>query len=289
MRELKTWAVALAGAALLAGPAQAAIDNVDVARNLQYRQTGGATFVQTNMGANASFYARAFFDTPTEFDGGYVTRTGSMAVNNFNISGLLDCCGNFGRGYQSPGMTFGMMSTLFPVGQTYTVTATNSATMASQSVDVFFERDVFDLAIPLLDATSYAALQNINVANALTLNFNSFLGNSNAEHSQAFFILRDLTSNAVLLNLAGLNNTQTSATVAANQFTAGHDYSYEIIFDNLVRDDVGGVATVVRSDRRTFGLFSVAAAVPEPGTWALMIVGFGAAGAALRRRRMVAA
>ncbi|WP_293379098.1 PEPxxWA-CTERM sorting domain-containing protein [Phenylobacterium sp. SCN 70-31] len=32
----------------------------------------------------------------------------------------------------------------------------------------------------------------------------------------------------------------------------------------------------------------VAAAVPEPGAWALMILGFGAAGAALRRRRGLA-
>ena len=31
------------------------------------------------------------------------------------------------------------------------------------------------------------------------------------------------------------------------------------------------------------------AAVPEPTTWALMIGGFGLAGASLRRRRMVAA
>jgi len=33
----------------------------------------------------------------------------------------------------------------------------------------------------------------------------------------------------------------------------------------------------------------VADPVPEPGTWALMILGFGTAGAALRRRRIVAA
>ena len=31
------------------------------------------------------------------------------------------------------------------------------------------------------------------------------------------------------------------------------------------------------------------AAVPEPGAWALMIVGFGGVGAMVRRRRMVAA
>ena len=30
-------------------------------------------------------------------------------------------------------------------------------------------------------------------------------------------------------------------------------------------------------------------AIPEPTTWALMIFGFGAAGAMLRRRRLVAA
>ena len=35
--------------------------------------------------------------------------------------------------------------------------------------------------------------------------------------------------------------------------------------------------------------FVVEEAIPEPSTWALMILGFGAAGAALRRRRRVAA
>lgn len=34
---------------------------------------------------------------------------------------------------------------------------------------------------------------------------------------------------------------------------------------------------------------ALAVAVPEPGTWALMIMGFGGAGAMLRRRRVVAA
>jgi hypothetical protein len=289
MRGLREWAAAVAGVTLLAGagPALAAIDNIDVARSLRYRQTSGTTFIPTNGGSNAFFYARAFFDNPSEFDGGFVTRTGSAAVNNFNISGLLDCCGNFGLGYQSAFVTPATMNALFPVGETYTVTATNSTTMTQQSVSVDFVQDVFDAAFPLLDTASFNALQNIAVANALSLSFNSFQGNANAEHSQAFFVLRDVTANSVVLNLAGLNASQTTANIAANTFVAGHDYSYEIIFDNFVRENVGGVAAVTRSDRRTIGFFSVAqsAVVPEPGTWALMIVGFGAAGAALRRRR----
>jgi hypothetical protein len=43
--------------------------------------------------------------------------------------------------------------------------------------------------------------------------------------------------------------------------------------------------TFVRQDDRAFSL----ASVPEPQTWALMLLGFGAAGAALRRRRVVSA
>jgi hypothetical protein len=41
--------------------------------------------------------------------------------------------------------------------------------------------------------------------------------------------------------------------------------------------------------RGTLKLFIEIAPIPEPGTWSLMILGFGATGAALRRRRALAA
>jgi hypothetical protein len=39
----------------------------------------------------------------------------------------------------------------------------------------------------------------------------------------------------------------------------------------------------------SLGLNGAVAAVPEPATWALMILGFGAVGVAMRRRHSVAA
>jgi hypothetical protein len=39
------------------------------------------------------------------------------------------------------------------------------------------------------------------------------------------------------------------------------------------------------ADLRQVRIGGVAAAVPEPGTWALMLLGFGAVGVSMRRRR----
>ena len=42
------------------------------------------------------------------------------------------------------------------------------------------------------------------------------------------------------------------------------------------------------SDVRTLDFFTVPTAVPEPSAWAIMLLGFGLAGGALRRRGGVA-
>jgi hypothetical protein len=100
--------------------------------------------------------------------------------------------------------------------------------------------------------------------------------------------IRDVGANTTLFSQGStLVSGATHNTFSfANALTAG---DIELVIDltglNSVSDDIG-------IDNIRFGqsaVPSVGAGVPEPSTWALMIAGFGAAGALLRRRRAVAA
>lgn len=55
------------------------------------------------------------------------------------------------------------------------------------------------------------------------------------------------------------------------------------LISNLYWEVTGGVVTTVKQIRIDPGEFTPS--VPEPGTWAMMLMGFGAAGFAMRRRR----
>jgi hypothetical protein len=85
------------------------------------------------------------------------------------------------------------------------------------------------------------------------------------------FFSPDQVSQAI--NIAGA----TPFTTSSISFTATGAGSLQLGFRSLSADNVGPLLDNVRLD--------VTAAVPEPSTWALMLLGFGFVGAALRRRR----
>lgn len=67
-------------------------------------------------------------------------------------------------------------------------------------------------------------------------------------------------------------------------FGAANDINFDASQNNTFRIDLSGGGQTVSAFAQ-IGTGAVAAAVPEPGTWAMMLVGFGGMGVALRRRR----
>ncbi|WP_332769656.1 PEPxxWA-CTERM sorting domain-containing protein [Phenylobacterium sp.] len=89
------------------------------------------------------------------------------------------------------------------------------------------------------------------------------------------------------IGLNGFDETLTGAALAGGAFngdqTIGRRMTYNFGSDRVTK-------VIFYSTGNSFELdnIAVATAVPEPATWAMMIVGFGLMGAAVRRRRQTA-
>ncbi|WP_226895944.1 PEPxxWA-CTERM sorting domain-containing protein [Polymorphobacter sp. PAMC 29334] len=87
------------------------------------------------------------------------------------------------------------------------------------------------------------------------------------------FVVR--TPAQFLTSLAGLQfSFSTEFTSDSYQSVLNEEGYFTILYDNTYQHGLSGSATLV----------SIAAAVPEPASWALMIAGFGLVGGAMRAR-----
>jgi hypothetical protein len=84
--------------------------------------------------------------------------------------------------------------------------------------------------------------------------------------------------------LTGLVNTAANSGTSAFGFANATRYTRY-----LVTSRVGGDVTYLGSGGQGFALKGMAATVPEPQTWALMIIGFGLVGVTARRRNKAVA
>ncbi|WP_293904078.1 PEPxxWA-CTERM sorting domain-containing protein [Phenylobacterium sp.] len=269
----------MAGAALsiacalgAAGGAKAAVTEIDIGLNPLYQQTGATTVVATG----GFFAARAFLDSASDFDGGTLTYPGAGSPV------ALTPAPGATLAFSDSAGTLADLNAAYPFG-TYAFQVTNSGTAASQSASLSYTVAAASLSVPMLTAASFNQLQGLDAASGFTFDFNAFAQNPDANLAFVFLDVTDSLGNDVFFR--GLSPSTTSIFMPGGTLGAGQSYNFDLNFDSRITGADGGVATTIFFDTHTLGAFSTAAAaVPEASTWAMMIVGLGGVGAALRRR-----
>jgi hypothetical protein len=260
-----------------AGGANAAVNEIDIGLNPTFEQTSGTTVVSTG----GFFSARAFLDSVSDFDGGTLTYPG--AGSPVALTPGEDNTLAFG----DSAATMADLNTAYPFG-TYSFLLTNSATSATQDASLDYTQTADALSTPALTAASFNALQGLNAGSGFTFDFNGFAQNPAASESFLFLNVTDAAGNTVFS--ANPDASATSIFMPGGVLAGGQTYDFDLIYDSRIVGSDGNVGTEVFFDSHTGGAFSTAAAVPEPAAWALMLLGFGGLGAALRssKRRATA-
>ena len=271
-------AIGLAVAGLVAGvgAAHAQLTQADVGVNPTFEQTDPTTVTSTG----GFFSGRAFFTNTTDFDAGTLTYGGPGSPAALT------------PGSPPPSLTLGGsnpsfvgLQSDFPNGD-YTFDLTGG-TMGPTEFVINYAGDAYSNT-PELTAASFSALQGLNAAAPITLDFNPMDVSPNATPgaNAIFFSVVD-SSNSTVFNET-LSTTDTSVTIPGGVLAAGQSYSFDLLFDDRIVDSSGEFLKTQFYDTHTDGSFSTAAeAVPEPSTWAMMLMGFVGLGfaASLRGRK----
>jgi hypothetical protein len=275
--------VAVAGLVAAAGVAQAQLVNADVGIN--------PTYLQTDSGVTSTggfFSARAFVTTSGDYAGGTLTygALGSPAALSYNT-------GDVAWEFSDSNGDFPTLQSLYPTGD-YTFDLTGGS-QGPTSFTIDYVGDNYAVNPPEFTAASYNALQGMNAAAGVTLDFNSFIVGGDPSDSDIILSVLDSSNTPVFTSPSLLPNA-TSVTIPGGILVAGQSYTFDLLFSEQVfgENDNPAFGTTQFYDTHTDGAFFTAgpSPVPEPSTWAMMLVGFlglGYAGYRGSRKKSAAA
>ena len=257
---------ALLAAALLASTtaAHAAINNYALFRVGSFTQN--STAAPTT--ADGYFFSdRAFVDSADDFDGASLTDPRPRSPTALTlVSDPVSPFLNFGSPFDP---TQAALDADFPAG-TYSTTATNSITNATQTVSVGVTNlNVFSHTIPARTPAGYTAIPNINPTADTNIAVNTFRPDDAANESDIFFTLFDTAGNSVF-DAGFLTSDTTGITLPAGTLLPNTPYTYTLIFSDRINSiDPDGIFDDLGYDLSTSGAFTTA---PEPATLGLLSI-----------------
>jgi PEP-CTERM motif len=282
--------------ALGASPASAGLTDFSLYWSAEYQQTGPTTVVPFNSGTNYFFTSLADVNSAADYDvNGLTVTVPTSPTTQYTMNGPSGSSPFIEYVYQSSYMTQSQLNSNFPSGD-YVLNAVNTGTGATAQVTMSYDGASFFSAPPALTAASYDGLAGMNASQPYDLVYSPFVP-TGGNYARIFLNITDLSTNAVVFSDTFLNTGTTSITIPADTLLPGTAYSEELDFStrtqttdpsmiNCVGSDPSQCAglglTELAWDSRTIGYFTTA--IPEPSTWAMMLIGFAGLGYGAYRR-----
>lgn len=273
-RSTRILGLAVAGlaAAGSSGIAHAQLKTADVGVNPTFEQTGPGMAGVTSTGG--FFSARAFVTGSTDFSGGPLIYggPGSPQTLSFNSTDIA-------FEFSDSNSSFATLQSLYPAGAY--MFALSGGSQPATAVSVIYVGGAYS-NVPF--ATNFSDLQGLDATKSFVVDLNTYVPGSVADSSGIFFTIDDGLGNPVFSS-GDLPDTTTSVTVPGGILAAGHSYTFDVLFDNRIGGVDDGVTLTQFYDTHTDGsFFTAAGAVPEPSTWAMLLMGFAGLGVMIRRR-----
>ena len=145
--------------------------------------------------------------------------------------------------------------------------------------------------VPLV--TNLSTLQNLNAADFVTFDFEPMVVSPNATpgDNYIFFYIYNASTNALVYSALRFGSDDRRHYGRRQRSGSGTSYYFNLVYDDRIVDTSDPSITKTQFyDIGTTGFFATeAGVVPEPSTWAMLIVGFGGMGLLMRRRALDAA
>lgn len=261
----------------------AQVTDFTIFRSGEYEQTGPTAGDVSNL----YYYFASFANASSDYTSANLVTPTTV----FPMSGPSASLPTFS--YSSPQFaTLTVLNDNYPSGA-YSLEATNASTTFS----VLLNYDGTDnyAPPPTLTASSYSGLSGFDPSRGYTFTFGAF-SPPDGTLGIIFITVTDLTTGKVVYSNSTEDLTTTSFFVPGSDFAANNKYVEELVFST--RDEVANPPCTgpveqcpslgeIGWDSRTEVSFT--AGVPEPSTWAMLLIGFGGLGyaSAIRRRTKV--